>query len=48
MAAMIEWKCVHCGQKQTRIESMGRPLPGACPRNNARPHEWFENRRWGN
>ena len=30
----IEYMCSHCGKKETRFVSMGRPQPGKCPRKN--------------
>ena len=28
----IEYMCSHCGKKETRFVSMGKPQPGKCPR----------------
>ncbi len=44
----IEWMCVNCGQKQTRAQTSGRPMPGRCPRSKTgRPHRWTKNRTIG-
>lgn len=49
MSVMIEWMCTACGQKTVRPESMGRPMPGTCPRAliKGRPHRWVKNRKLG-
>ncbi len=44
MAKWIEWMCTVCGEKKGRSESMGRPMPGRCRRNNGKPHRWVKNR----
>lgn len=41
----VEWMCTHCGTKIQRSASVGRPMPGACPRKpNKGPHVWVKNR----
>ncbi len=41
----IEYMCTHCGKKEIRNTSMGRPLPGKCPkREGNKPHVWIKNR----
>ena len=41
----IEWMCTNCGRKETRSETMGRPMSGVCPRKtNKGPHRWVKNR----
>lgn len=40
-----EWMCTHCGKKEIRFVSAGRPQPGKCPRKNGdKPHTWTVNR----
>ncbi|MBO6177914.1 MAG: hypothetical protein J6M62_12155 [Selenomonadaceae bacterium] len=40
-----EWMCTHCGKKEIRFVSAGRPQPGKCPRKNGdKPHTWVVNR----
>lgn len=41
----VEWMCTQCGRKELR--NSGRPMPGNCPRNDRRPHDWVENRTIG-
>lgn len=42
----IEFMCSYCGKKEIRNTSMGRPLPGRCPRKPGnKPHSWVINRR---
>lgn len=42
----IEFMCSYCGKKEIRNTSMGRPLPGRCPRKAGnKPHSWVINRR---
>ena len=42
----IEYMCAYCGKKEIRNTSMGRPLPGKCPRKSGdKPHSWRVNRR---
>lgn len=41
-----EFMCKYCGKKEIRMESMGRPKPGKCPRRNGdMPHSWVVNRK---
>lgn len=41
----IEYICSYCGQKKTRSELQGRPMPGKCPRQQGdKPHSWRKNR----
>ena len=45
----IEYMCSHCGKKEIRFVSMGKPLPGKCPRKQGdKPHTWTVNRRLEN
>lgn len=40
-----EYICSYCGQKKTRSELQGRPMPGKCPRKQGdKPHSWRKNR----
>lgn len=40
----IEYMCSHCGKKETRFVSMGKPQPGKCPRRQGdKPHVWTIN-----
>ena len=40
-----EWICTHCGKKEIRTDTQGRPSPGTCPRkDNSKPHTWTKNR----
>ena len=42
-----EYMCTVCGAKQTSVGSMGRPMPGICPRSpSKRPHRWVVNRKY--
>lgn len=42
-----EYICTYCGHKETRKSSMGRPMPGKCPRRNGnQPHRWVINRKY--
>lgn len=48
----IEYMCTYCGKKVRKIDSMGRPEPGICPRRNypkiskmPLPHRWVINRK---
>ena len=42
---IIEYMCSHCGKKEIRNTSMGRPLPGKCLRKQGnKPHTWIINR----
>ena len=44
---LIEYMCRYCGKKTNRMDSMGRPDPGKCPRKQGdRPHSWVVNRRF--
>ena len=44
----IEWMCRNCGQKQIKVVSVGRPMPGRCPRSKSGgPHRWVRNRSIG-
>ena len=40
----IEYMCSHCGKKEIRFVSMGKPQPGKCPRR----HVWIINRKFEN
>lgn len=41
----IEWMCSQCGTKVQRSSTLGRPMPGVCPRKaNKGPHSWIKNR----
>ena len=41
----IEFMCTHCGKKERRNNTMGRPQPGKCPRKPGnQPHTWVVNR----
>ena len=41
----IEFMCTHCGKKERRNNTMGRPQPGKCPRKPGnQPHSWVVNR----
>lgn len=43
----IEYMCTYCGHKQTRKSTVGRPMPGHCPRRNGnQPHRWVINRKY--
>ena len=48
----VEYMCSWCGTKTTRSSTMGRPLPGTCPRKGktrdgkAKPHTWVVNRKY--
>lgn len=43
----IEYMCSYCGKKTTRSETMGRPMPGKCPKKaNGGPHSWKINRKY--
>lgn len=45
----IEYMCSHCGKKEIRFVSMGRPQPGKCPRKKGdKPHTWTVNRKFEN
>ena len=45
MSKRIEFMCTQCGRKETRSETMGRRLPGNCPRREGnKPHSWVKNR----
>ena len=40
-----EYMCSQCGRKEIKLKSMGRPLPGKCPRKTGnKPHSWVKNR----
>lgn len=44
----IEWMCRNCGQKQIKVVSVGRPMPGRRPRSKSGgPHRWVRNRTIG-
>ena len=35
----IEYMCSHCGKKEIRFVSLGKPQPGKCPRRQGdKPH----------
>ena len=43
----IEYMCTYCGEKVGRMPSMGRPMPGKCPRKvGGQPHKWVINRKY--
>ena len=43
----IEYMCSFCGAKKQLPNSMGRPLPGKCPRKSGdKPHTWVINRKF--
>lgn len=45
----IEYMCSHCGKKEIRFVSLGKPLPGKCPRKQGnKPHTWTVNRKLEN
>ena len=50
MGNRVEWMCTYCGAKTVKPATMGRPMPGKCPRKakNAKgiqgPHSWRKNR----
>ena len=45
----IEYTCSHCGKKEIRFVSMGKPQPGKCPRKKGdKPHSWTVNRKFDN
>ena len=50
MGNRVEWMCTYCGEKTVKTATMGRPMPGKCPRKakNAKgiqgPHSWRKNR----
>ena len=45
----IEYMCSHCGKKEIRFVSMGKPQPGKCPRKQGdKPHSWKVNRKFEN
>jgi hypothetical protein len=42
----VEYICSYCGKKSLRGLSLGRPLPGKCPRKQGdKPHSWRVNRK---
>lgn len=42
----VEYMCSYCGKKSLRGISLGRPLPGKCPRKQGdKPHSWRINRK---
>ena len=42
----IQYMCSYCGKKETRLVSLGRPLPGKCPRKTGnKPHSWVINKK---
>ena len=44
----IERKRRKSGQKQIKVDSVGRPMPGRCPRSKSGgPHRWVRNRTIG-
>lgn len=50
MANRIEYMCRYCGQRNTRLVAMGRPLPGKCNKRPKvaglpMPHSWVINRK---
>lgn len=43
----VEYMCTYCGTKQTKYITMGRPMPGRCPRRSGNmPHRWVINRKF--
>lgn len=41
----VEYMCTHCGRKEVRPKTGGRPMPGKCPRKEGnKPHTWVKNR----
>ncbi len=43
----IEYMCTYCGTKISKMASMGRPMPGKCPRKAGdQPHRWVVNRKY--
>lgn len=45
MEKRVEYMCSYCGKKEIRLKSIGRPMPGKCPRRNGdMPHRWIVNR----
>jgi len=43
----IEYMCTYCGQRVSRMLSMGRPMPGKCNRRGGdMPHRWIINRKY--
>lgn len=46
----IEYICSYCGAKTVKSKSLGRPMPGNCPRKpkdkdgKMKPHSWRVNR----
>ena len=48
MAKEVEWMCTQCGKKEVKPVTIGRPLPGKCPRKEGdKPHSWVKNRTIG-
>lgn len=47
----IEYMCSYCGRRTIRAKSVGRPMPGNCPRKpkdkagKMKPHTWTISRR---
>lgn len=41
----VEWMCTQCGRKIQTGASLGRPMPGTCPRSPRKgPHHWVKNK----
>lgn len=41
----VEYMCSYCGKRVVKMEIMGRPEPGRCPRKEGdKPHSWRKNR----